>query len=52
MTFFDFFFLGLTSCGVNVTDSEPKTVDFLWLGVSLVAEDGSGSARAILDSVP
>ena len=44
-----FFFLGLTSSGVKVTVSAPSTVDFLCFGIGLPAEEGSGSARPILD---
>ena len=46
-----FFCLGLTSAGVNVTLSAPSTVDFLCFGIALPAEEGSGSARPILDLV-
>ena len=49
---FFFFLRGLTSSGVNVTVSPPSTVDFLCFGISLSAEEGSGSARPILDFVP
>ena len=46
-----FFFLGLTSAGVNVTLSAPSTVDFLCFGIALPADEGSGSAKPILDLV-
>ena len=49
---FFFFLRGLTSSGVNVTVSPPSTVDFLCFGISLSAEEGSGSARPILDFIP